>query len=109
MFIIHHFSNSSPFWLILTLCRNVFLLQKEQVEDRLKFYETGELPKKNLEVMNEAMAAVKEETASFQLSRKEKKKNKKSKRKADEMEAETEEIVKELVENENPKKKKQKV
>ena len=38
----------------------VFCFQKEQVEDRLKFYETGELPKKNLEVMAEAMEAVKE-------------------------------------------------
>lgn len=28
---------------------------KEQVEDRLKFYEMGEIPKKNLDVMREAM------------------------------------------------------
>ncbi len=27
---------------------------RQQVEDRLKFYESGELPKKNLEVMKEA-------------------------------------------------------
>merc|ERR1712002_970346 len=31
---------------------------KEQVEDRLKFYETGDLPRKNVEVMKEALAAV---------------------------------------------------
>ncbi len=31
---------------------------KQQVEDRLKFYETGEAPKKNLEVMKEAMEEV---------------------------------------------------
>merc|ERR1711946_113848 len=31
---------------------------KEQVEDRLKFYETGTVPKKNLDVMKEAIAAV---------------------------------------------------
>lgn len=28
---------------------------KEQVEDRLKFYETGDVPKKNIEVMKEAI------------------------------------------------------
>ena len=27
---------------------------KEQVEDRLKFYQSGEVPKKNIEVMQEA-------------------------------------------------------
>merc|ERR1739840_57908 len=34
---------------------------KEQVEDRLKFYETGDLPRKNVDVMEEAMEIVKEE------------------------------------------------
>merc|ERR1712033_90189 len=28
---------------------------KEQVEDRLKFYETGDVPRKNIEVMSEAL------------------------------------------------------
>lgn len=28
---------------------------REQVEDRLKFYENGDIPKKNIEVMKEAM------------------------------------------------------
>ena len=85
--------------------------QKEQVEDRLKFYETGELPKKNLDVMVEAMEAVKEEAAGFKLSKKEEKKKKKSKRKAEEMEPETEEIIvkTEADEDEKPKKKKIKV
>ncbi len=32
---------------------------KEQVEERLKFYETGDAPKKNAEVMKEAMEEVK--------------------------------------------------
>merc|ERR1711983_138581 len=34
---------------------------KTQVEDRLKFYETGDLPKKNLEVMQEALEEVQKE------------------------------------------------
>jgi nucleolar protein 56 len=54
---------------------------KEQVEDRLKFYETGDLPKKNLDVMHEAIEAVEKESAEFQSA---KKKKKKSKRKAEE-------------------------
>lgn len=28
---------------------------KQQVEDRLKFYECGDIPKKNIDVMKEAM------------------------------------------------------
>jgi len=51
---------------------------KEQVEDRLKFYETGDLPRKNVEVMAEAV-----EEAAEELKKK-KKKDKKKKRKADE-------------------------
>ena len=31
---------------------------RQQVEDRLKFYETGEAPKKNLDVMHEAVQEV---------------------------------------------------
>merc|ERR1712112_375549 len=59
---------------------------KEQVEDRLKFFETGEIPKKNLDVMTEAMQAIKKEDSEFQkVSKKEKKKKK---RKAEEMEGE---------------------
>ena len=33
---------------------------KEQVEDRLKFYETGEQPRKNVDVMHDAMKEVQE-------------------------------------------------
>merc|ERR1712025_540564 len=47
---------------------------REQVEDRLKFYETGDLPRKNVEVMAEAVEAAAKET-------KKKKKEKKKKRK----------------------------
>merc|ERR1712240_700886 len=50
---------------------------KEQVEERLKFYETGDLPRKNVDVMNEAV----EEAA---LETKKKKKKDKKKRKAEE-------------------------
>jgi nucleolar protein 56 len=65
---------------------------KEQVEDRLKFYESGDLPKKNVDAMQEAIAAVKEEASAFEeVTGKKKKKDKKNKkRKAEEMENETE-------------------
>merc|ERR1712055_1080091 len=42
---------------------------KEQVEDRLKFYETGDLPRKNVEVMAEAV-----EEAAEEIAKKKKKK-----------------------------------
>jgi len=50
---------------------------KEQVEDRLKFYETGDLPRKNVEVMAEAVEEAADEV------KKRKKKEKKKKRKAE--------------------------
>merc|ERR1712039_119846 len=43
---------------------------KEQVEDRLKFYETGDLPQKNVEVMAEAV-----EEAAEDAKKKKKKDN----------------------------------
>ncbi|KAF7275487.1 hypothetical protein GWI33_011669 [Rhynchophorus ferrugineus] len=52
---------------------------KTDVEDRLKFYETGEAPKKNIEVMQEAI----QEVQQF-ISATEKKKKKKKKRAASE-------------------------
>merc|ERR1711997_614330 len=61
---------------------------KEQVEDRLKFYETGDLPKKNVEAMQEAIAAVKAESDAFEEVKGKKKKKDKKKRKAEEMENE---------------------
>jgi len=59
---------------------NVFgeMLQK-QVEDRLKFYDSGTLPPKNVEVMTEAM--LKAEEAKNEILKKEKKKKKKDKKK----------------------------
>merc|ERR1712098_734962 len=53
---------------------------KEQVEDRLKFYETGDLPRKNVEVMAEAMEEAAEDI------KKRKKKEKKKKRKIEKVE-----------------------
>lgn len=52
-------------------------LQK-QVEDRLKFYETGDLPPKNAEVMHDAM--LKAEEAKNKIIKKDKKKKKKNKK-----------------------------
>merc|ERR1712112_56071 len=68
---------------------------KEQVEDRLKFYETGDLPRKNVEVMAEAVEEAAEDA---------KKKKKKKKRKAED----TEESVSEEASTEEPPKKKKK-
>lgn len=60
---------------------------KQQVEDRLKFYESGEVPRKNIEVMKEAIkAAEKEDKNSVTEAQSLKKKNKKKKRKAEDAE-----------------------
>lgn len=88
---------------------------KEQVEDRLKFYESGDLPKKNLDVMVEAMEAVKAEQSGFQTVKD--KKKKKKKRKAEEMEEDEEDKEEEeepskkkkKADDETPKKKKKKI
>merc|ERR1712241_260877 len=55
---------------------------KEQVEDRLKFYDSGDLPKKNVDAMKEAIEAVKAESAEFTEVKKPKK-NKKRKAEAE--------------------------
>merc|ERR1711997_856957 len=86
---------------------------KEQVEERLKFYETGDLPRKNVDVMAEAV----EEAA--EATKKKKKKEKKKKRKAEEAdettpapapepEPEPEQTVVEAAGDESAKKKKKK-
>merc|ERR1711936_248690 len=74
---------------------------KEQVEDRLKFFETGDIPKKNLDVMTEAMETIKKEESEFKT----KEKKKKKKRKAEEMEDEdqTESEAKKTKIEEEPK------
>merc|ERR1711935_1259879 len=58
---------------------------KEQVEERLEFYKTGKAPRKNIEVMQEAMKAVAlEEGDEEEEEAKPKKDKKKKKRKAEE-------------------------
>ncbi|KAI2651512.1 Nucleolar protein 56 [Labeo rohita] len=56
---------------------------RDQVEERLAFYETGEAPRKNLEVMKEAVAEASEVAAEIKrkLAKKEKKKRKREQRK----------------------------
>eukprot|EP01026_Neomeris_dumetosa_P073126 TRINITY_DN748_c0_g1_i11.p1 TRINITY_DN748_c0_g1~~TRINITY_DN748_c0_g1_i11.p1 ORF type:complete len:567 (-),score=106.04 TRINITY_DN748_c0_g1_i11:152-1801(-) len=86
---------------------------RQQVEDRLKFYEEGVAPTKNEDAMKEALSKMREElgmdedqTAEQQAQNgEEKKKKKKKKRKAEEMEGGTEEPEAEV---DKPKKKKQK-
>lgn len=57
---------------------------RQQVEDRLKFYETGEVPKKNIEVMKEAIEEAAQVIASIpEDSPKKKKKKKEKKRKSE--------------------------
>lgn len=41
---------------------------RDQVEERLSFYETGETPRKNLDVMKEAVAEVRFSFGRFLLS-----------------------------------------
>ncbi|XP_048956722.1 nucleolar protein 56 isoform X2 [Canis lupus dingo] len=55
---------------------------REQVEERLSFYETGEIPRKNLDVMKEAMVQAEEAAAEMarKLEKQEKKRLKKEKK-----------------------------
>jgi nucleolar protein 56 len=57
-------------------------LLKQQVEDRLKFYESGDAPRKNIDVMKEAIEINNTQTA--ESAKKKKKKNKKRKTEGDE-------------------------
>jgi len=61
---------------------------KDQVDERLKFYDTGVAPRKNIEVMQEAMAEFEVSTAK---KKKKDKKDKKKKSKEDEEDEEEEE------------------
>merc|ERR1712217_713683 len=72
---------------------------KEQVEDRLKFYETGDLPRKNVEVTAEAVEEAAEDA-------KKKKKKEKKKRKAEDADGSVSEPA--VATEEPPKKKKKK-
>ncbi|KAM9676054.1 LOW QUALITY PROTEIN: melanin-concentrating hormone receptor 2 [Dama dama] len=55
---------------------------REQVEEQLSFYETGEIPRKNLDVMKEAMVQAEEAAAEItrKLEKQEKKRLKKEKK-----------------------------
>merc|ERR1712235_41776 len=86
---------------------------KEQVEERLKLYEDGTVPRKNLDVMKKAAEAEEEastETATQEsvevASPEKKKKKKKKKKKAAEAVEEEPAPVEEAVSEESPKKKK---
>lgn len=58
---------------------------KQQVEDRLKFYESGETPRKNIDVMKEAMGlAALEKPAAIETNGVDKKKKKKDKKRKSE-------------------------
>merc|ERR1712115_160525 len=75
---------------------------KEQVEDRLKFYETGDLPRKNVEVMAEAV----EEAAEDAKKKKKKKKKKKDNGEVAEAADTTVNTTADMEEGDVPKKKK---
>lgn len=57
---------------------------RQQVEDRLKFYETGEIPKKNIDVMKEALQEAAHIIASMEEESPKKKKKKKDKKRKSE-------------------------
>jgi len=76
------------------------ILQK-QVEDRLKFYDSGALPPKNVDVMSGA--CLKAEEAKNEILKKEKKKNKKAKKEKKAKALKESEEAEEVVEEESPK------
>ncbi|CAG9856352.1 unnamed protein product [Phyllotreta striolata] len=49
---------------------------RQQVEDRLKFYENGDIPKKNIDVMKEALEEYQQQVVEAQSEKKKKKKRK---------------------------------
>ncbi|TRZ19169.1 hypothetical protein HGM15179_008008 [Zosterops borbonicus] len=87
---------------------------REQVEERLAFYETGEPPRKNLEVMKEAVVEASEVVAEVKRKqeKKEKKRKKREKRRLEALAAAAEETaensVMETEENDVGAKKKKK-
>ncbi|CAJ0967734.1 unnamed protein product [Ranitomeya imitator] len=87
---------------------------REQVEERLAFYETGEAPRKNLEVMKEAQQEASEVVSEIKrkLDKKERKKKRREKRRLEALaaaaEEENEEAAVQENEGEEPSKKKKK-
>lgn len=85
---------------------------RAQVEERLTFYETGEAPRKNLEVMKEAQQEASEVVSEIKrkLDKKERKKKKREKRRLEALAAAAaeEEAAPQEEEEEEPSKKKKK-
>ncbi|NWV01448.1 NOP56 protein, partial [Upupa epops] len=83
---------------------------REQVEERLAFYETGEPPRKNLEVMKEAVAEASEVVAEVKrkMEKKEKKKKKREKRRLEALAAVAAEVEDAEENDTEPKRKKRK-
>ena len=67
---------------------------KEQVEERLRFYEDGVAPRKNIDMMGEALAKVKEQLGAEGKEAAPKKEKKKDKKRAAEEVAVAEEAPK---------------
>ncbi|XP_015523822.1 nucleolar protein 56 [Neodiprion lecontei] len=59
---------------------------RQQVEDRLKFYETGDVPKKNIDVMKEALEEAAQVVVAAEEESPKKKKKKDKKRKSENIE-----------------------
>ncbi|XP_030306367.1 nucleolar protein 56 [Calypte anna] len=83
---------------------------REQVEERLAFYETGEPPRKNLEVMKEAVVEASEVVAEVKRKqeKKEKKRKKREKKRLEALAAAAEETENSVVEENNVELKKKK-
>lgn len=81
---------------------------RQQVEDRLKFYETGDVPKKNIDVMKEAIEENVQAVKQVQKSEKKKKKKKSLSEADDTMNGTVEQNGEELTKSEKKKKKKRK-
>jgi len=80
---------------------------REQVEERLEFYDKGIAPRKNLDVMQEAIQKADEENGDVPEAEIEKKK-KKTKKHKDHMEVDTREVREASMAEENGEKKKKK-
>ncbi|NWI21860.1 NOP56 protein, partial [Crypturellus soui] len=73
---------------------------REQVEERLAFYETGEPPRKNLDVMKEAVVEAREVVAEVRKKqeKKEKKRKKREKRRLEALAAAAEDMENSVLE-----------
>lgn len=81
---------------------------REQVEERLKFYETGATPRKNIDVMRSVLSELSAEEIVLDEPKSAKKEKKDKKRKSDVMEVESAAAAEEDGQSEKKKKKKSK-